>query len=68
MVIELVSELRALQRFNPDNYVGHTTGRAADEIERLAKRIEHLMADRSYVIGWNDGFQHATGKYKVPEA
>ncbi len=61
MAIELVSELRALQRFNPDNYVGHTTGRAADEIERLRGQVEKLLSDRAYVIGWNDGFEHASG-------
>lgn len=59
MPIEVVAELTALSRFNPDNYVGHLSARAAAEILRLRGEVEKLLSDRSYIIGWNDGFEFA---------
>lgn len=31
-------------------------------IEALNAEIERLKSDREYIIGWNDGFEHALGE------
>lgn len=34
----------------------------ADERDALQEALERHREDRSYIIGWNDGYEHVTSK------
>lgn len=59
-----VASFDADQRADMGNWLAAqgTIEDAALKIEALERELARHRADRPYIIGWNDGFEHATSE------